>query len=136
MNAKGIKRLKKLFEGYTAQKERAKELELKIEEIFHRLSGLKAITYGNIPGTTNPQEKEYQRLELIEKKAELEKELEFVNEYIKRVETILKAMPYQEKIFFDMKYIKNKSYDSIAYELHYSSGSVVYKRMEAILKKL
>lgn len=135
MTDKSTKRLKKLFEGYQYQKKREKELELKIEELFHRLSGLKAITYDNIPGTTNPQVKEYQKLEMIEQKAELERELDFVHEYVKRVEDILKTMPYQDKIFFDMKYIKNKSYDSIAYELHYSSGSAVFKKMEAILKK-
>ena len=136
MNEKNIKRMKKLFDGYTSQKERAKELENKIEEVFHRLSGIKAITYDNIPGTANMQEKEYQRLDLIEQKAELEKELAFVNEYIKRVDSILKAMPFQDIILFEMKYLKKKSYESIAYELHYYDGSAVYRKMEAILKKM
>lgn len=125
-----------MFEGYPYQKKRAKELEDKIEEIFHRLTNLKAITYDNVVGTTNSQEKEYQRLELIEKKAELEKELEFVNEYIKRVDAILTSMPYQEMKFFLMKYVNQKSYEAIAHEMNYSNGSAVYKKMNAILKKL
>lgn len=125
-----------MFEGYPYQKKRAKELEEKIEEVFHQLKNFKAITYGNIPTTTNPQEKEYHRLELIEKKAELEKELEFVNEYIKRVDAILTSMPYQEMKFFLMKYVNQKSYEAIAHEMNYSNGSAVYKKMNAILKKL
>lgn len=136
MTNRGVKRLKKLFEGYQPQVERARELEDKIEEVFHQLKNFKAITYGGIPGTTNPQEKEYKRLELIEKKAELEKELAFVNEYIDRVNTILNMMPYQNKIFFIMKYKNQKSYEAIAHELHYSSGSAVYKKMDAILKRM
>lgn len=111
------------------------DLNTLIEELYHKMSGLKAINYENDKGTTNQQAIEQYKLSLSEDIAILEKEKEIYQMKLDKIEEVLNKLCESDREMFILKYLKHKTYYQIG-KIYYLSPSAVTKRMSKVLESV
>lgn len=120
----------KIYKDYKKEKRR---LELEIEAIWTELSGFKAIRYDQDHNTNvNWRSIERRKLELIERKAELEKKLEIVKGKMKDIELVVHSIEGEDGEILDYVILGGHTQIQAAKKF-YMERSTICKRMKKII---
>ena len=134
MNYDTFKNLLKNYYDYLKNVDRLKE---EIQKVFYIMTGVSGIDYDKVSVSYNPTLSEQRKLELIEKKAELELELEYTILAIKLIEMKLTKLPDAEKVACLQVIAKKASYESYGNKMGYTSSGLwrkMKKDLERVLK--
>lgn len=77
------------YRSYLGLTERIEDLDTKIELLVYEMEGVKGVRFDRTPSVPDPHQAEEKMLELIEQKAELEKEREILNKAVDNVKAII-----------------------------------------------
>lgn len=111
-----------------------KELEEERERLVYELSGVKGVRYDKQPTSYNPQLAESYKLEMIEKINEVEKEIAYTSETIKRYERNLDRLPGEIRTLVVLLFIHGKSFRELGKMVGYSDHGLYYKIKKEIEK--
>ncbi len=106
-----------------------------IELLYHRMSGDKAISYGEIKGTTNQQAIEEYKLDLSEEIAYAEMQMNIYQARLDDIIKVLDKLQDYDREMFELKYRKHKSLYEIG-KIYYLSASAISKRMNKALEEI
>lgn len=135
MNKKEIEIFKDELKYYLWLKDMVKRLEDKLEDLLYQMGGVKGISYDKVPVNMNEQNKNENKLDLIEKYNKIENEL---NKYKKRldyIDGVLGAMNIYDRKMFLLKYEEGLSFQQIANQYYISKAGLFY-RMQRVLEKI
>ena len=136
MNNDEIKMFKLLLKrDYPYLIYKIEDCQNEIELLYHKMSGDKAISYGDAKGTTNQQAIEEYKLMLGEQISLIEKEKMIYEERLNDILKVLDKLDEYDREMFNLKYMKHKTYHQIG-KIYYLTASAVSKRMSKALEKL
>lgn len=111
-----------------------KELEEERERLFYELRGVKGIQYDKQPSSHNPELAESFRLELIEQINQLDTEIEFTSQTIKRYESNLNRLPGDIRSLVVLLFINGKTFKEVGEMTGYSDNGLHYQIKKEIEK--
>lgn len=111
-----------------------RELEQERKRLEYELEGVKGIRYDKLPASFNPEFAEMYRLELIERLVEIEKEIGFTVQTIKRYESQINRLPDDVKPLVDLLFIQGKTFKEVGYMFGYSDNGIYHKIKKEIEK--
>ena len=120
------------YESYLIAKDKIEE---EIEELLYVMSGVRGIRYDKEPGSFNPELSEEKRLDLIEKKAEMEIERDFIIHAIKLIELKLSKLSEEDKEICMRIIAEGESSEAVSRENGYTRGGM-WKRIKREVSKI
>ena len=99
-----------------------KELKGELETIFYDMTGVKGVSFGNVPVSFNPSMEAIKKLEMVEKYEDKLREYNFVNLCIQEIEKQLDRMPDNIKAMLTDVYVKNMTFAKASVKYGYSDG--------------
>ena len=110
------------------------ELQRERERLFYDLTGVKGVRFDRQPGSYNQTMAENFRLEMIEQLDELDKEIEFTCQTIKRYESNLNRLPGDVRTLVILLFIKGKTFSEVGHIVGYSDHGIYHKIKKEIEK--
>ena len=136
MNSEEIKMFRlTLKRDYSFLVYKIEDLKLEIEQLYHKMGGVKSIDYSKTKGTTNQEAIEQYKLSISEDISCIEKELAMYQDKLKKLDDVLDKLDDCHREMFVLKYLKHKTYYEIG-KIYYLSPSAVNKRMTRVLEEL
>ena len=111
------------------------ELQRERERLFYDLTGVKGVRFDRQPGSYNQTMAENFRLEMIEQLDELDKEIEFTCQTIKRYESNLDRLPGDVRTLVILLFIKGKTFSEVGHIVGYSDHGI-YQKIKKEIEKL
>lgn len=127
---------KKLLSSYYEYQKNISKIKDELEDLLYQMTNVKAIRYDKAPSSFNPGLNEEIRLDLIEKKEEMETELEYTILAIRLIEMKLKKLSPEDKQICLEILNRKVTYEQAAIEKGYSKNALwsqVKKKIEGIL---
>lgn len=112
-----------------------KRIKERIEQIEYDEANVKGVLYSKQPGSTNPLEANLRRLDLIEKKEELEEQVYEFCILMNRIYRILNAMEQEERDLVEAVLIEKRKYSEVAKEKNISSTSLLNYYIDRAIEK-
>ena len=106
-----------------------------IDLLYHRLSGDKAVSFGEAKGTTNQQAINEYKLELMEQINTIELQKKIYQGRLDYIVDILDKLDDYDREMFELRYKKHKTIYEIG-KIYYLSGSAIRKRMNKALEEI
>ena len=122
----------KLIRSYRRSK---KEIETQIDSLWYELSGVKGVNFKKEPSSHNPSLTEIRRLELYDEIEELNRELDFTIEAIKRYERNLNLLPSDIREMVEQIYFKDVPMATVSENAGYSTSGL-YNRIRRAVEKI
>lgn len=126
--------LKIEIKAYRYYLERREELKDKIDAIHYELTGVKGIRYDKQATSYNPHLAEEKRLDLIEQKDRLEKELKRIEAQISYIEGVIGDLDDEDKKLVEIL-LTGETLRHAGRRLYQSSPNIYY-HIQKLLKKI
>lgn len=121
----------RVFTSMLANRERIiksiAELKVRLEVAEYNETGVKGVSFDNIPMSHNPSLSALKRLDMVEKVDELKREINFLSQMIEETEVILARMPEELQNMLIEKFVKGKTYEELGLKYGYSHTGIQYR---------
>ena len=106
-----------------------------IDLLYHKMGGIKGVSYGEPKGTTNQQAINEYKLELSEQISAIEIQKKIYQGRLDYIINILDKLSDYDREMFELRYKKHKTVYEIG-NIYYLSGSAICKRMNKALEEI
>lgn len=130
------KTFRNILQDYYKYQRNVENIKEQLKDLLYEMTGVKGVQPDKVPVTYNPSLSAERQLELIEKKAELETELEYTILAIKVIEKKLSKLDQRDKDMCLDIIARNISYESYGNQIGYTPSGLwrkVKRDLERVL---